>query len=247
MNLTPISFNVTHSNYKSGQFKKMNYVSTPNSNNNIDTFELKASKISKQNISFKSAESGFANLHKYEGIRKMMDHFSILKSRDPGSTKKIETIKDFIVELNDMAKSKGQEIYLVWDKKNYSKDLSLNNMDYSFQSGYETWFYKDKYAVFGSGEELHELVEETNLIDQGKSSNDAKRYFCELFHKKYGTSEDFSIKGCLKERILGDLRTPSHTKATVGYGFRSIDSDTDMLTRVNNILSNIFFENPFKV
>lgn len=215
-------------NNKSYQQKQSQFIQKTG----IDTLDLSI----KTAPSFKGRT--VSKLFTSEGRQSMIDHFSILKGREPNIANKIDTIKNFLLELNTLAESKGQKIQFVWEKE-HGDGLNFDNMYYTLQNGNDGPFNYVNTSVFGKAEELHELITEANLIDNGRRFDNKERYFCEKAHNEYGRGTNL-IRGWVKDAILSVLRTkgPSRTLES-GHYFKHNNS-YDIMGIVENSVGNMY-------
>lgn len=161
-NITPIGFSSQKSNRQYSRdcnpIQSVQYAAKPN--NVVDTFTL----VSKKLPSFRGRE--VAKLFTQEGLLKLKDHFSILTGREPHLADTINSVKTFFLELNEKAKSRGALMNVSW-KPLEGQPLSIKNTQYFIENGASN----NKGYVYGYGDEFHDLITETDLINRGGRTN----------------------------------------------------------------------------
>lgn len=205
-------------------------------NNPLDSFESKTQKLNLTTPSFKGKI--VANLLTKEGRLNVMDHFSVIKNHDPENTDKIESVKQFVIELIDRIQEKGLNVNLTLSNNGSN---TLKSSYYSFSNANVGFFDKPKNNVFGDGEYLANLVQEVDLIDQGKEL-EKERYFSKELLKMAAASgmQGLKIRDIAKECLLSCLDEDAFTK-NVGYRFSQYYEDGDQVQTIMQVVENRIF------
>lgn len=157
MLVSAVSMNGVIPAIKNFKQSNSNYASTAQTH---DTFQ-------KSGVSFGGGSWEQVSLATRDGVRKMTDHFSILKGRDPANASRIDKVREFCLGVQ----AKMQEFFETSIEFGWRADdpSSISDVMYSF--GGER---SSAGEISGWGEHLLDYIEKTEKLD-GKSVEQLRR------------------------------------------------------------------------